>query len=47
MKRNVLTALAIVFLATDAPAQGLDSFYKPGPDSLEQEGCPSHSIVTN
>ncbi len=45
MKRAILTTLAIAFTGTSAFAQGLDSFYKLGPDSLEQEGVPHGKIV--
>jgi enterochelin esterase family protein len=39
MKRAA-TILAVLFLSPAAFGQGLDSFYKLGPDSLEQEGAP-------
>jgi hypothetical protein len=45
MKRKVLTALAIFSLGTSVFSQGLDSFYKLGPDSLEHEGVPHGKLV--
>ena len=45
MKRAVLLTLAFSSLGTIALAQGLDSFYKLGPDSLEQEGVPHGKMV--
>jgi enterochelin esterase-like enzyme len=45
MKREVVVTLLIWFMATNAFAQGLDSFYKLGPDSLEQEGVPHGKVV--
>jgi enterochelin esterase family protein len=45
MKRELLVTLVVLLLGTDAFAQGLDSFYKLGPDSLEQEGVPHGKIV--
>jgi enterochelin esterase-like enzyme len=45
MKLLLTTILAVAFLATNAFAQGLDSFYKLGPDSLEQEGVPHGKMV--
>jgi enterochelin esterase-like enzyme len=38
-------ALVILLAGTNAFAQGLDSFYKLGPDSLDQEGVPHGKIV--
>ena len=40
MMRAVATTLAFLFMGTTAFSQGLDSYYKLGPDSLEQEGVP-------
>jgi len=37
--------LPILFLGTNVFAQGLDSFYKLGPDSLVQEGVPHGKLV--
>src|SRR2546423_8298401 len=45
MERTVVMTLAIWFLGTNGFAQGLDSFYKLGPDSLEQEGVPHGKLV--
>lgn len=45
MKRQLLLACTIVCLGTSAWAQGLDSLYKLGPDSLEQEGVPHGKMV--
>src|SRR5262245_2452891 len=45
MKRELVSALAVVFLGAGGFAQGLDSLYKLGPDSLEQEGVPRGKIV--
>jgi enterochelin esterase-like enzyme len=45
MRRELVSTLAIVVLGTSAFAQGLDSFYKLGPDSLEQDGVPRGKIV--
>jgi enterochelin esterase-like enzyme len=45
MKRAMLLALAISLVGTEAFAQNLDSFYKLGPDSLEQEGVPHGKIA--
>jgi enterochelin esterase family protein len=46
MKCVVVLALAILGTGTSASAQpGLDSFYKLGPDSLEQQGVPHGKIV--
>lgn len=45
MKRNLLATVAVLFLVTNVFAQGLDSFYKLGPDSLEQEGVPHGKMV--
>jgi len=45
MKREVMLALAILFIGSSVFAQGLDSFYKLGPDSLEQEGVPHGKLV--
>ena len=45
MKRTFAATLAIFLLGTNASAQGLDSFYKLGPDSLEQEGVPHGKLV--
>lgn len=45
MKREMLISVAILCMATHALAQGLDQFYKLGPDSLEQEGVPHGKMV--
>jgi enterochelin esterase family protein len=45
MTRAVLLTMAILMAGTEAFAQGLDSFYKLGPDSMEQEGVPHGKIV--
>lgn len=46
MKREVAIVLALLFCGTVAFAQpNLDSLYKLGPDSLEQEGVPRGKIV--
>jgi len=45
VKRETAMALAILFFGTNVFAQGLDSFYKLGPDSLEQEGVPHGKLV--
>lgn len=45
MKRETLMSLALLLAATNALAQGLDDFYKLGPDSLEQEGVPHGKMV--
>ena len=47
MRRELAAALAILCLGTGAIAQsqGLDSLYKLGPDSLEQDGVPRGKIV--
>jgi enterochelin esterase-like enzyme len=45
MNREIAAMLAIFFLGSTAFAQGLDSFYKLGPDSLEQEGVPHGKLV--
>ncbi len=45
MQRAFVVTIAIALLGTNAFAQGLDSFYKLGPDSLEQEGVPHGKIV--
>src|SRR5437763_4296499 len=49
MNRAIITVFAMSILAATAPAQApnkeLDSFYKLGPDSLEQEGVPHGKIV--
>jgi enterochelin esterase-like enzyme len=45
VKREVAIALAVLFVGTNAFAQGLDSFYKLGPDSMEQEGVPHGKLV--
>ena len=42
---RLLLALSIVLLGSNAFAQNFDSFYKLGPDSLEQEGVPHGKIV--
>jgi enterochelin esterase-like enzyme len=45
MKRAVVMTVAILFLGANVFAQGLDSFYKLGPDSQEQEGVPHGKMV--
>jgi enterochelin esterase-like enzyme len=45
MKCEAVMTLAIWFMGTNVFAQGLDSFYKLGPDSLEQEGVPHGKMV--
>jgi hypothetical protein len=47
MKREMLLIIAVATLCTakHALAQGLDHFYKLGPDSLEQEGVPHGRMV--
>jgi enterochelin esterase-like enzyme len=45
MKHEVMMTLAILFMGTNVFAQGLDSFYKLGPDSMEQEGVPHGKLV--
>ena len=45
MNRNLAIALALLFSTTDTFAQNLDTYYKLGPDSLEQEGVPRGKIV--
>jgi enterochelin esterase-like enzyme len=46
VERKIVTAaLALLVVGTNGFAQGLDSFYKLGPDSLEQEGVPHGKLV--
>jgi enterochelin esterase family protein len=45
MKRPILLSLALLLVAANALAQGLDDFYKLGPDSLQQEGVPHGKMV--
>jgi enterochelin esterase family protein len=45
MKRLMLIASAIFCASANAFAQGLDDFYKLGPDSLRQEGVPHGKMV--
>src|SRR3954453_5244069 len=45
MKRRHLMALAILLMGSSAFAQGTDTFYKLGPDSLEQEGVPHGKLI--
>lgn len=45
MKLAILLMAAILFSKANVFAQGLDSHYKLGPDSLEQEGVP-HGKMT-
>src|SRR5271170_5359909 len=45
MKRAVALTMAILFWNTNAFSQRLDSFYKLGPDSQEQEGVPHGKMV--
>lgn len=44
MKQEMLIILALL-MPTSALAQGLDQFYKLGPDSFEQEGVPHGKMV--
>ena len=45
MKRQILTILVALLMTTNALTQGLDDYYKLGPDSLEQEGVPHGKMV--
>src|SRR5437764_15205044 len=45
MKRTVLIAVVVLLVGSSAFGQGLDSHYKLGPDSLEQEGVPHGKLV--
>ncbi len=45
MKRETGLVCAILLLGSNVYAQGTDTFYKLGPDSLEQEGVPHGKIV--
>ena len=45
MKRTAVTTLAILLMGPSVFAQGLDSFYKLGPDSMEQDGVPHGKLV--
>lgn len=45
MKREMAALLAMLFLTTNTLAQGLDQFYKLGPDSLEQDGIPHGKMI--
>ena len=45
MKHGIISTVAILLSSVPALAQGLDSFYKLGPDSLAQEGVPHGKIV--
>ena len=45
MKRASVLMMAVLFSSSNAFAQGLDSLYELGPDSLEQEGVP-HGKLT-
>ncbi len=45
MKTAVALAVVILWAGTNVLAQGVDSFYKLGPDSLEQEGVPHGKMV--
>ena len=46
MKHGPLMALTISLLGTNAAfAQGTDTFYKLGPDSMEQVGVPHGKLV--
>lgn len=45
MKPAIAIGLALLFNGTSAMAQNLDSLYKLGPDSLEQDGVPRGKIV--
>ncbi|HJT35358.1 MAG TPA: alpha/beta hydrolase-fold protein [Pirellulales bacterium] len=44
-KLKTLISLTLLLAATSALGQGLDDFYKLGPDSLEQEGVPHGKMV--
>lgn len=45
MKHEMAALLAMLFLSTNTLAQGLDQFYKLGPDSLEQDGIPHGKMI--
>jgi enterochelin esterase-like enzyme len=45
MRSVILANLAVLLLAPHAFPQGMDAFYKLGPDSLEQEGVPHGKMV--
>jgi enterochelin esterase family protein len=45
MVRGIAAAVAFFWCCMGALAQGLDNFYKLGPDSLEQEGVPHGKLV--
>lgn len=45
MKHGTTITLAIVFMGPSVSAQGLDSFYKLGPDSMKHEGVPQGKMV--
>jgi enterochelin esterase family protein len=47
MKRKLAVAMTatVLFFGANILAQGLDSFYKLGPDSLEQDGVPKGKLV--
>jgi enterochelin esterase-like enzyme len=45
MKCETAAVLAILLFGTNAFGQGLDSFYKLGPDSMVQEGVPHGKLV--
>jgi len=45
MKRLMLIASAVLCIPANVFAQGLDDFYKLGPDSLQQEGVPHGKMV--
>ncbi len=43
--RSAVAALVVLFLGSGVFGQGLDSFYKLGPDSMEQDGVPHGKMV--
>lgn len=45
MKCEMATLLALLLMTANALAQGLDDFYKLGPDSLEQVGIPHGKMI--
>jgi hypothetical protein len=45
MKQKAVIAAMMLLIGTGVFAQGLDSFYKLGPDSLEQAGVPHGKFV--
>lgn len=45
MKNHLVSMLLALLITSNLAAQGLDDFYKLGPDSLPQEGVPKGKIV--